>query len=77
MAPWLALWPERLTRLLSQVQDVIGNVLLCRGIGHDPGFTNAGHLQTTDRTVPAAVAPAEGKRGSPLPSPAGKAFTTG
>ena len=47
-----------MARLISQVEDVAGHVVLCGEIGHYPRFIGSSHLQTTYRTVSALPAPA-------------------
>lgn len=49
--------PVWVARLISQVEDVAGYVVLCREIRHYPRFIGSGYLQTTHWTVLALPAP--------------------
>lgn len=51
--------PVWVPRLVSQVENVAGYVLLCGDIRHYPWFVGSCHLQTTYRTVSALPTPAE------------------
>lgn len=57
-----------MARIISQVEDVAGDVVLCGEIGQHPGLFGGSYLQAAHWTVPALPAPAEtgAERGASL-----------
>lgn len=55
--------PVWVARLISQVEDVAGYVILCGDIRHYPRFVGSSHLQTADWAISALATPTETEEG--------------